>query len=129
MPDDSELDYIKTFIEEATTGLTVATFETIRKVEKVAGVKKSLVEPGEIISTDGSFYKKRYKIKLSVATEAIMTAIINEIINGTSTYNKRGTGFTFPASMCNVNFVYTNKSYIFNNIWLNDVFVDVEWVA
>lgn len=130
MVDDSELDYLITFIDEATTGLTVKSFETIRKVEKIAGLKKCLIEPGEILSIDESFYSKRFKVKLSVATEAIMTSIINEIVEGAKNYNKRAAGYTFPVTMANVKFVYSNKSYIGDsNRWLNDIYLDVEWVT
>jgi len=127
MVDDSELDYLITFIDEATTALTIKSFETIRRVEKIAGVKKCLIEPGELLSVDGSFYKKRYKAKLSVATEIVMTSIINEIVEGTISYNKRAAGFTYPVTMCNIKFIYSNKSYIDNNRWLNDIYLDVEW--
>ena len=58
-----------------------------------------------------------------------MTSVITEIIDGITTYNKRGAGFTFPVTMCNVKSIYTNKSYIDNNRWLNDLFIDVEWVT
>jgi len=129
MVDDSELDYLITFIDEATTALTIKSFETIRRVEKIAGVKKCLIEPGELLSVDGSFYKKRYKAKLSVATEIVMTSIINEIVEGTISYNKRAAGFTYPVTMCNIKFIYSNKSYIDNNRWLNDIYLDVEWVT
>lgn len=125
-----ELAHLKTFIEEVTTTLIVSTWDAIRKVNQVTTAKKALIEPGEILSRDGSFYIKRYKIKLSVATEAIMTSIINEIIEGTILYNKRGAGLTYPAIMANTNFVYTNKSYIGqSNRWLNDIYLDVEWVT
>ena len=130
MADDSELDYLIKFIDEATTGLTVKSFETIRKVEKIAGVKKCLIEPGELLSVDGSFYKKRFKIKLAVATEIVMTSIINEIIEGAKDYNRRSAGYTFPVTMANIKFVYSNKSYIGDsNRWLNDIYLDVEWVT
>ena len=125
-----ELAHLKTFIEEVTTTLIVSTWDAIRKVNQITTTKKALIEPGEILSRDGSFYIKRYKIKLSVATEAIMTSIINEIIEGTILYNKRGVGLTYPATMANTNFVYTNKSYIGqSNRWLNDIYLDVEWVT
>ncbi len=129
MADDSELDYLIKFIDEATTGLTVKSFETQRKVEKIAGVKKCLIEPGELLSVDRSFYIKRFKIKINVATEIVMTSIINEIIDGMVVFNRRGAGYTFPSSMCNIKFVYSNKSYIENGRWKNDIYIDVEWVT
>lgn len=125
-----ELAHIKKFIEEVTTALIVSTWDAIRKVAQITTAKKCLIEPGEILSSDGSFYKKRYKIKLSVATEAIMTSIINEIVEGTILYNKRGAGLTYPATMAHVNFIYSNKSYISDSKrWLNDIYLDVEWVT
>jgi len=129
MPDDSELDYIQTFLEEVTTLLIVETFETKRKIKQVTTAKKCLVEPGQFLNVDGAFFTKRYKIKLSVANEIIMTSIINEIIDGIIVYNKGATGLTKVSVMCNLKLVYTNKSYIENGIWLNDLFIDIEWVT
>lgn len=126
MVDDSELDYLKTFIDEATTALTVETYETKRKA---TGRKNCLIEPGELLSVDGSFYKKRFKLKLRTLTEAIMTGFINEIIDGTIVYNRRGAGYTYPVTMCNIKFVYTNKTFVEGEIWKNDIYIDVEWVT
>ena len=123
-----ELAHIKLFLEQATTALIVDTYQTTRKVEQVSGEKKCLIEPGETLSIDGASYKKRYKIKLNVATEAIMTGFINEIIDGCIAYSKRAAGYTYPATMCHIKFVYTNKSYIVEkNRWTNDIYLDVEW--
>jgi len=122
-----ELAHLKLFIEEATTLLIVATYDTVRKVDNIAGIKKCLIEPGETLSVDGDFYKKRFKLKLSVATEAIMTSMINEIINGCIAYSKRAAGYTYPATMCHVKFVYTNKTFQEGELWKNDVYLDVEW--
>lgn len=127
MADDSEMDYLQTFLEEATTALVIDTYETNKKVSDVAGEKKCLIEPGELLSADGSFYKKRFKIKLNVATEAIMTGFINEIIDGCKAYNRRAAGYTYPSVMCNINFVYTNKGWSKYGRWGHDVYLDVEW--
>lgn len=124
MVDDSELDYLKTFVDEATTALTVETYETKRKG---TGRKNCLIEPGELLSVDGSFYKKRFKLRLRTTTEAMMTGFINEIIDGTIVYSKRGAGFTYPATMCNIKFAYTNKTFVEGEIWKNDVYLDVRW--
>jgi len=126
MVDDSELDYLATFIDEATTALTVETYETKRKA---TGRKNCLIEPGEVLSSDGDFYKKRFKLKLRTLTEAIMTGFINEIIDGCIAYSKRAAGYTYPATMCHIKFVYTNKTFVEGEIWKNDVYLDVEWVT
>lgn len=122
-----ELAHIKLFLEEATTDLIVSTWDAIRKVAGITTTKKALIEPGEILSVDGVFYKKRFKIKLSMSSEANMTSIINEIVEGCLAYSKRAAGYTYPAVMCHVKYVYSNKTYVKGETWLNDVYIDVEW--
>ena len=118
------------FLEEATTALTVNAFDTIRNVQGVTGAKKCLIYPGEMISVDGAFYKKRYMVKLSLESEATITSIVNEIVNGIKVYNKRGAGYTFPATMCNIEFKYSMKSFIEDyGRWNLDIYLDVEWVT
>ena len=56
-----------------------------------------------------------------------MTGFINEIIEGCLDYSKRIGGFTFPATMCHIEFMYSNKTYVSGEVWLNDVYLDVEW--
>ena len=123
----SELGHIDTFITEATTSVIVESFLTKRKVGALATAKKALIEPGELLSVDGSFFKKRYKIKLSMDTEVNMMAAINDIIDGASAYSRRAAGFTYPGVMAHIHFVYTNKAYIQNGIWKQDIYIDVEW--
>jgi len=65
-----------------------------------------------LFSTDGAFYKKRYKVKLSLENEANMMSIINKIINGTIAYNKRDGTLTEVSVMSDNKFVYSNKSWI-----------------
>lgn len=122
-----ELAHLDTFITEATTNVIVETFLTSRKVSKLTTAKKALIEPGELLSVDGAFFKKRYKIKLQMDTEANMMTVINEIIDGTIAYNRRDGTLTEVSIMCNISFVYTNKAFIINNIWKQDIYLDVEW--
>lgn len=130
MPDDSELDYLKTLIEEITTSLIVATFETTRNIGNVTTGKKCLIYPGETLSTNNDFYKKRYLVKLSMETEITMTGIINEIIDGFNLYNQSRAGLTSVATMCNVKYVYSGRSFIeVNGRWNQDLWIDVEWVT
>ena len=125
-----ELAHIKLFLEEATTTLVVSTWDTIRKVSGVTTAKKALIEPGEILSINGVKFIKRYKINLSVATEAIMTSIINEIIEGCIVYNRRGAGYTFPATMNNIDFRGSNKAFIVDSKrWHNSIYLNIKWVT
>jgi len=125
----SELTHIDLFLTEATTSVIVESFLTKRKVSKLTTTKKALIEPGELLSVDGAFFKKRYKVRLQMDTEANMMAVINEIIDGTIAYNRRDGTLTEVAIMCNIKFVYTNKAFIQNNIWKQDIYLDVEWVT
>ena len=119
-----ELAHIKTFIEEVTTALVVNTYDTKRFP---TGRKNCLVEVGELMSVDGTSYKKRYRLFLRTTTEAIMTGFINEIIDGCLAYSKRKAGLTVPATMCHIEFRYTNKTHVKEGIWKNEIYLDVEW--
>lgn len=123
----SELGHIDTFITEATTAVVVESFLTKRNIEALTTAKKALIEPGELLSVDGDSYKKRYKVKLQFDTEANIMAAINDIIDAAVAYSKRAVGFTYPAIMRHINFAYTNKAFILNGIWKQDIFIDVEW--
>ena len=112
MVDNSELDYMVTFFTDITTSVTVASYETKRNIANVSGTHKLLIFPPETMSTDGKFYKKRYLIKLSVPTEANMTTVVDDIIEGCDNYNKRQTVTVFPPSMCNVYYAYGGRSFL-----------------
>lgn len=131
MAADSELEYLVVFVEEATTALTVDSYVDRRNLQTVATAKKCLIYPGETLSVDGDFYKKRHMVKLSLENENNMTSIVNEIIEGIKNYNKRAAGFTFPATMCNLKFAYSGKSWIDPKSirWNLDLYIDVEWVT
>jgi len=125
----TELADLDTFITEATTSVIVESFLTKRKISKLATAKKALIEPGELLSVDGAFYKKRFKIKLQMDSEANMTTAINDIIDGAVAYSRRAAGFTYPATMAHIHFVYSNKAFIQNGIWKQDIYLDVELVT
>ena len=130
MADDSELDYLDTFVTEVTTDLAVDTFETKRNVDLVSGAKKCLIYPPQLLWVDGKFYKKRYLVKISMATEALMTTMINELINGCILYNTTRSGLTSVSTMCNIHLVFTNKAFVATNgRWKQDIYMDVEWCS
>jgi hypothetical protein len=128
MVDDSELDYLHTWLEAVTTNLAVDTWETKRRVGLMSGDKKALIYPPEILWVNGSFYKKRYKITISMENEANMMSIINEIIEGIRAYNELRTNAI--ASMCNLELAYSNKAFVeANGRWNQDFWLDVEWIT
>ena len=123
----SELTHLDLFLTEATNNIIVESFLTKRKISQLATAKKALIEPGQILSTDKAFFKKRYKIKLQLDTEANMVTAINDIIDGTIAYNRRDGTLTEVSIMCHITFVYSNKAFIQNGIWKQDIYLDVEW--
>ena len=130
MATDSELEYLVRLIEEITTSLIVDNFKDTRNIGMVTTGKKCLVYPGETLSIDNKFYKKRYLVKLSMESEETMMGIINEIVDGFHLYNTSRAGLTNVATMCNVQYVYSGRSFIeANGRWNQDLWVDVEWVT
>ncbi len=59
MTDDSELDYIRTFLNKAHSNATTKHFSETRNVssDKYNDDNRILVYPGELMSVDGVFYK------------------------------------------------------------------------
>ena len=127
---DSELEYLVRLIEEITTSLIVDNFKDTRNIGMVTTGKKCLVYPGETLNIDNKFYKKRYLVKLSMESEETMMGMINEIVDGFHLYNTSRAGLTNVATMCNVQYVYSGRSFIeANGRWNQDLWIDVEWVS
>ncbi len=82
MVDDSELDYLRTFLTYVCPDCTVKHYSEIRKISAINDTRRILVFPGELISVDGKFYTKRYKIKISETSEANLMETFNNLIDG-----------------------------------------------
>ena len=80
MADDSELDYLKTFLQFAVPVATVNHFSEKRKIDLIDDNRRILIFPAELISVDGKFYKKRYKIQISETSEANLMETFNLIL-------------------------------------------------
>ena len=127
MVDTTKLMYLDTFITEATTDVIVESFLTKKKIGRIATKNKAIIEPGQVMSIDGTTHIERYKIKLQTDSHANMMAVKSDIIDGCEAYLHRDVGFTYPEIMHHVYFAYTNKGYVKNGIWKHDIFIDVEW--
>lgn len=135
MPDDSELDYVRTFLHCVHTVATVKhKFET-GKATNINDTQKMIVYPPELIGSDGDdFYWKRYLIKITETSEANLSTALNNIFIGIRKFNKRTpiTSFTRPGTMCHMRFANANKAHFTkksatNGIWGQDIYIDVEW--
>lgn len=132
MVDDSELDYIVTFLGKVHTAATVGQIETYGNLGLIADTQKMFVLPGELIGSDGDdFYWKRYKIQISETSEANLMTAINNIFIGIRKFNKRTaiTAYTRPATMCHIRFANSTKAYYNAKTkrWDVDIFIDIEW--
>lgn len=134
MADDSELDYIRTFLGLVHTTATVKHRQEIGKISSIsdASGEKILVFPGELLSvSDSKLYTKRYMVQLSETSEAGMMGMLNDIIEGCYKMNNRIaiTSFTRNAVMKHGEVKYSNKPY-FNKAtgrWDMDIFMDFTW--
>ena len=88
MADDSELDYLKTYLTYACYAITVKHFSEVKKLSSINDTRRILIFPGEIISVDGKFYKKRYKIKISDTSEAQLMDSFNRLVIGIDRFQK-----------------------------------------
>jgi hypothetical protein len=129
MADDSELDYIRTFVGEVMTGYTIKQYSEVKNISNIGDTQRGLVYPGEILSVSEVYFVSRYKLKLQDTTEAALTAGIKLLITGTKTYNRRQAGVTQVASMTHIVVNSGNKAYEVGTTkkWNQDLFLDVVW--
>ena len=132
MVDDSELDYIRTFLNCVHTAATTKHIQEVGNLLMVADTQKMLLFPPEILGSDGDdFMWKRYMVKVSETSEANLTTAINNILIGIKKFNKRIaiTSFTRPTTMCHMKWSNSNKAY-FNfksKRFELDIWIDIEW--
>ena len=91
MADDSELDYLRTFIKSATGLSSVRHFSEIRKIDSIKGSRRILIYPPELMNIDGKFYNKRYKVQMSDTSEVALNSTFNAIVNSIDFFNRNNT--------------------------------------
>lgn len=131
MVDDSELDYLRTFMMEAHAAATAKSFSEVKNISLINDDDRVLVYPGGLISSQFNHFIKRYRVKLSQTSEITLTTILNDIVDGIEKLNKRIAvgSFTKPNTMCNMKLAYGNKPFENPQTkrWDQDIFIDVEW--
>lgn len=129
MADDSELDYVRTFVGEVMTGYTIKQFSEVKNLSFIDDTQRGLVYPGEIITIHDVYFITRYLLKLSDATEAALTAGIKLLIGGAKTYNSRQAGPTQVADMTHVKIEPGSKAYEHGSTkrWYQDLNIDITW--
>ena len=129
MADDSELDYIRTFVGEVMTGYTIKQFSEVKSLASINDTQRGLVYSGEILTFNDVYYVTRYKLKLSDTTELALTAGIKLLIAGAKIYNSRLAGATQVASMTHINLTSANQAYEdgITKRWNQDIMIDITW--
>jgi len=110
MPDDSELDYIRTFLGEVMTGYTIKQNSEEKQLSRINDTQRGLIYLGEIIRIDDVYYVKRYRFEISDTTEIAITTGIKNLIEGIKKYNRRIAGPTQVASMTHIEMVPRGKA-------------------
>lgn len=134
MVDDSELDYVRTFLLKVHTVATTEHFPMERgKVEEVpdATYQKMLVHPPEIVGFNISRTIKRYKVEISETSEANLTTAIKNIQLGCEKANLwvAITGWTRPSDWCYVSIARSEQVKIIpgNGRAKQTIYLDIIW--
>lgn len=129
MADDSELDYVRTFVGEAMTGYTIKQYSEVKNISLISDTQRGLVYPGEILTFNDVYYVSRFKLKLSDASESALTTGIKNLITGAKKYNSRLAGVTQVASMTHIRIVSSNQAYEVGTTkrWNIDLNIDITW--
>ena len=130
----TELDCVRTFLLKVHTAATTKHYpEEVGILKNIADTQRMLVNPPELISSDGDFYWKRYKVQVSESSEANLSTAINNIIIGIRKFNKRTaiTGFTYASAstMCHMKMANSGPTTAKakNARWDCEIWLDVEW--
>ena len=90
MADDSELDYLVTFLKECHATATVSSFSTVKKIFLINDTERILVLPGELVSTDNSI--KEISLELGFQTIHYFSLIFKKKVGVTpSEFRKQTT--------------------------------------
>lgn len=132
MVDNSELDYLVTFLAAVTTGVSVGQIEVVTNANLLTGAKTIYLYPGEHIAFGNFYYQKRFNASIVADTEANLTAIINEIIEGLDLLNTRQTIGTYTRETTLIHGIISTatKGYFqreSGGSWSCNIFLDITW--
>jgi hypothetical protein len=129
MADDSELDYIRTFVGEVMTGYTIKQFSEVKLLSLINDAQRGLVYPGEPINVSDVYYTKRYKLALSDTTEAALQTAYKLLMAGVRKYNSRLAGPTQVADMTHISISSGTPDYEQGQTkrWYTTFMLDIVW--
>lgn len=133
MVDDSELDYLATFIGKVNTTHTVKTIETVRNINTIEDTQSVLIYSGETIGAGSYSVKRQYKLQYKDVTEAALNSSIYAIVEGIRKLNAREAiaAYTKPNSLIGIKFISSANDYFHigaGNWYGNNVKIEAEWL-
>lgn len=133
MADDSELDYIATFLGKVHTTHTIKTIETTRNINLIADTQSILVYAGETIKSDIITIKRYYHLQYKDTTEAALNASLYGLNEGIRKANARITitDWTRPSSLIGLKIISGSADYfqIKGGNWYGNVIIEAEWLT
>ena len=131
MADDSELDYVRTFLNKVHTVMTFKSFSEARVITAINDTQRGLVYPPELMSATDNYTIKRFDVLLSETTEANLTTAISNILLGIKKLNRREaiTTYTRPAALCNIKLMKGTKAFEQGTTkrWNQTITLDIMW--
>lgn len=133
MADDSELDYIRTFLGKVHTTATVKHWSECRRLKDIADDSRMLVHLGELINANPYLYEKLYEVELEETTEILLTTALKNIITGIYKLNNREpiTEYTRPSELNSISIHHGSKAVENSQTkrWFMSLFLDIKWVS
>lgn len=132
MADDSELDFLRTFLAAVHSAATVKhIMESGSSLGNIRASRKMLLFPGELISAHSERMRKRHLLKVAEDSEAHLTDALNNLQNGAAKLNRRESidGYSKPSSLCYVELVSGRQAYGKENTgeFYQDIIIEAEW--
>ncbi|MCP4550880.1 MAG: hypothetical protein GY834_02315 [Bacteroidetes bacterium] len=131
MADDSELDYIRTFLLRIHTVTTPKHITEARAIKLINDTSKMIVGAPEIMGTYLDIITKRYKVDVYEASEPLLMTAINNIVDGINKLNIREdiTSFTRPGILLNGRFISGTiaKESGRTKVWKQQITLEFEW--
>lgn len=134
MGDDSELDYIKDFLEEVHDGHTVATIETTRNIHTIADTQAILLYAGESLGASGIEIERQYHLQYKDASEGALNAAMYALIEGIRKLNARETisvTYTRESSLIGLKFISGGLDYhqMTAGNWYANILITAKWLT
>jgi hypothetical protein len=133
MADDSELDYIITFIGKVNTAHTPKSIETTKNINLIDDTQSVLIYAGETLSSTSYSIMRQYHLQYKDATEGALNASIYALIEGIRKLNTRETitAYTKPTSLIGMQFISSGKDYKnhLSGNWYANIIITAEWLT